>query len=597
MEFFSLIIDRVQTTNVFNIIQGRLPSRDTHLQSIVDDDLIIEFLTELDRWNRVSRSMHDQELNITQELQRIGEVFFLQFFPEKIQERLRQSERGFLFFHVDQKLGHIPWELLHEGTGFLADKYFIGKNISGHWRERHRPEKDKLRVLIIADPTEDLDWARQEGEGLFESLQAEVPSDRIDLHFISGRRITKLSLLNAMKNKDIVHYAGHLHFAVEEQESGWLLSDGKVLRAREIEKAGLSPDLVFSNSCFSSPLSHTGGNNWEDLAGAFLRAGICNYIGTNWEIRDNKNTLDFALQFYRSIFDERTVGEALFESRQYARRSYPVSDITWANYVLHGNPRTRIFRSTTRRSFDASRNILNARKVMESYPEPIASTYAKFFELSEKGMAYESLLELFCSFENCLKITGALVFGHYRFFGMKGTLPSIEKAVDIKTWVNDTYECLSHIRSLKKEVAAPGLLEAFLLHKDSIHKLIAWNFELESGQIGKENCESYLVTSQYLYDNLLTDLSSLGRFNFLYICDDMKEAYLLSGSMINKIKILPSEFRDLSMLDQVKKYKKTVCFYNSSRKIFFSLDGFMSYDPGTMKISFPPLLQKKDAGV
>jgi len=141
------------------------------------------------------------------------------------------------------------------------------------------------------------------------------------------------------------------------------------------------------------------------------------------------------------------------------------------------------------------------------------------------------------------------------------------------------------------------LLEAFLLHKDSIYKLIGWYLAFESGNTGKENYESYLVTSQYLYDNLLTDLSSLGRFNFLYICEDMKEAYLLSGSQINKIKLLPSEFRDLSMMDQVKKYKKTVCFYNSSKKIFFSLDGFISFDPKTIQIGFPPFYAKKEAEV
>ena len=346
MEFFSIIIDRVNTTNVFNIIQGRLPTRETHLQTIVDDDLIAEFLTEIERISRISNSMSDAEaallpVNVSTELRRIGETFFLQFFPDQIQDRLRNTERGSLFVHSDYKLRNIPWELLHDGNCFLADKFNMGKNISGYWRDINRTERERLNVLIIADPTEDLEWARQEGEGLFESLNAELSADRLDVQFMSGRRITKLNLLNALKNRDIIHYSGHLHYNKEQQESGWLLSGGKVLRAREIEKAGFSPFLVFSNSCFSSPVSgespngqESSGSRFNDLAGAFLKAGIANYIGTNWEIVDNARTYDFAMNFYRSIFEEKTVGEALFESRNYARRNYPGYDLTWANYVF-----------------------------------------------------------------------------------------------------------------------------------------------------------------------------------------------------------------------------------------------------------------------
>ena len=146
---------------------------------------------------------------------------------------------------MDYRLRNIPWELLYDGSHFLVDKLFIGKNISGYWRDMLRPERDRLRVLIVADPTEDLEWARMEGEGLFESLNAELSADRLDVQFMAGRRITKLNLLNAVKDRDIIHYSGHLYYSHDQQESGWLLKGDKVLRAREIEKAGFSPYLVF----------------------------------------------------------------------------------------------------------------------------------------------------------------------------------------------------------------------------------------------------------------------------------------------------------------------------------------------------------------
>ncbi|MCB1171376.1 MAG: hypothetical protein KDK25_13610, partial [Leptospiraceae bacterium] len=174
MDILNIIVDRVEEVNVFNLIQGRTPGRDTHLHTRVDEDLLREFLSELERIAYLSNQMEEGglalELNLARRLRSAGQTFFDQFFPAQIQEKLRSSEGGFLFFHVDQSLASLPWELLYEGTCFLADKFSIGKNIAGFWSESLRAERDRLRVLIIADPTEDLDWARREGEGLLESL-------------------------------------------------------------------------------------------------------------------------------------------------------------------------------------------------------------------------------------------------------------------------------------------------------------------------------------------------------------------------------------------------------------------------------------------
>ncbi|MCB1323482.1 MAG: CHAT domain-containing protein, partial [Leptospiraceae bacterium] len=118
MDFLSIIIDRVNTTNVFNIVRGRLPSRETHLQTIVDDDLIEEYLQEVGRLSRIANSLSARQkrqssVDLLGELKRLGETFFVQFFPEAIQTRFRNSQGAYLFLHVDQRLRNIPWELLH----------------------------------------------------------------------------------------------------------------------------------------------------------------------------------------------------------------------------------------------------------------------------------------------------------------------------------------------------------------------------------------------------------------------------------------------------------------------------------------------------
>lgn len=582
MDNFNIIIDRVATTNVFNLIQGRIPTRDTHLQTIVDDDMVEEFLSEIERFGRISSNVIDERhtnINLSTELRRIGETFFLQFFPESIQKKLRHSMGGFLFLHVDQSLKNIPFELLHDGNCFLADKFFIGKNISGIWTETSRPEREKLKVLIVADPTEDLEWARKEGEGLFESLNAEVSADLIDLEFLSGGRINKLNLLNAMKEKDIIHYAGHLLYSSDQQESGWLLAEGKVLRAREIEKAGLAPDLVFSNSCLSivSGPENLDQGKLNDLASAFLRAGISTFIGTNWEIKDNARTYDFALHFYRALFDEKSVGEALFDARMHARRAYPAFDLTWANYVMHGNPMARIFRRSNRRTFDASRSILNARRIVSHYPTPIAIHYGKFLEIHQSAGAEEILRQLILTFEMTLYTVGAILFGNYRYLSMKGDLPLPDEDWTLRSWTDKIYECLATLSSVHIELAASGLLESMYLHREGVGKLLGWYESYCEGHMSEDSYDSHSVTFQYLLDNLLHDLSFLRRSSVLYIPEHGQVSTLFRGKSVEEIRIVPEEFKAPDLFERMDANRGKVCYYNSSRSIIFSLQWFVQF--------------------
>ena len=605
MEYLSIIIDRVGTTNVFNIIQGRLPTRDTHLQTVVDEDLLEEFLQEVHRLARRANSIAEGEAagsELSRELRQAGEAFFLQFFPEQIQERLRRTDHAYLFLHVDHRLRNVPWGLLHDGNSFLADRFYLGKNVSGFWKENQRTERDRLRLLIVADPTEDLPWAAKEGEGLFETLNAEVSPDQLDLQFMSGRHITKLALLNAIKNRDIIHYAGHVHYDREEQESGWLLSGGKVLRAREIEKVGALPGLVFSNSCLSlsggEDPTGTGGSRLNDLAGAFLRTGICNYVGTHWEIRDSSRTFDFALNFYRAIFEERSVGEALFEARQHARRSYPADDLTWAGYALHGNPLARIFRSRARRAFDASRNELNALRVTEQFPQPIAQAYLGFQEVPDDGRHQSDLFaELIATLDATLSVVGALVFGSHRHMNLRTGAPPTGGPVGAEEWVRALYVCSDAIRMVKKEIAAGRVLEYLYLHRSSIEKMLVWRAEFLAGAISDSDLDSHLVTFQYQLENLLADLSALGRYPLLYIPRSGDEVIALNGPRPRRMALMPAEFEEPELREQAEACRGQVCFHNTSRRLLIGLADFLKYDPSEDKFRLPLVAAGESAAV
>ncbi|MBL8021805.1 MAG: CHAT domain-containing protein [Leptospirales bacterium] len=582
MEFLNILIDRVDKTNVFNVMRGRMPSRESHLQAVVDEDLIQEYLGEIDRLNRIAAGMQNEDSNgifdLTVSIRRLGESFFLQFFPEPVQDLLR-AERGFLFLHVDSKLRRIPWDLLHDGSCFLSDKFYIGKNISGHWRETQHVERENLRVLIVCDPTEDLAWARKEGEGLFDALSGQVGPDKLDIQFLSGKSITKLSLLDAMKDRDVIHYAGHIRSSRDPRESGWLLSEERVLRTREIEKAGFSPDLLFANGC---SVQNEDENDSVDVASAFLRAGISNFIGTNWEIKDSRHTLDFAVNFYRSIFEEKSIGESLFDARQTARRSYPPADLTWANYVLHGNPMARIYRNAERRTFHSSVNILNVRRILEEYPAPIAGEYARFQEL-QNGPAsdranMEMLNSLIETYESTIYITASIVFAGAISQGFRAEVPENNQGLD--AWVEKIYTCLSNMKALKMEPPVPGLPESLTMHRENIEKLLGWRNGFRAGEIGPEDASSYVITFQYLFENLLADLNFLRRILLLYAPPDGAPARVLQGvARGENFRILPHE--NVSDLTDLEASAGRVLCFSSMRRALFSLDSFLKYDSET----------------
>ncbi|MCE9501690.1 MAG: CHAT domain-containing protein, partial [Leptospira sp.] len=226
-----LLIDRVGNVNVFNVLQSDSPAAESHLQSTMDEDLILEFIKEVENLAKVSISLSGKKSSesvitpdILKELKILGETFFEQFFPPAIAEKLKLTTKKNLHFRIDPALSVIPWELLHDGTCFLSDKFFIGKTVRGELSVQENRDREKLKMLIIADPTEDLKWAEKEGEELFKVLKQKVPASRLDIEFIGGKQITKLKLLSLIRGKNIIHYSGHLFFSEDPLENGWLLS-------------------------------------------------------------------------------------------------------------------------------------------------------------------------------------------------------------------------------------------------------------------------------------------------------------------------------------------------------------------------------------
>jgi CHAT domain len=281
--------------------------------------------------------------HVVRELKNLGSLIFSHLLPQAARDKLRSAESCNLYLRLDDQLVHIPWELAFDGQHFLGMKFRVGRQVITHHKVTQtapvRPSSGALRMLLISDPSETLKNVSREGEQLCEILDR-IPG--LQVRLLGGRGVKRIPLLAALRESDIVHFAGHSQFDEKNPEnSGWLLHDG-FLSASEISKLDQAPLLVFSNSCQAGATK-----NWQSdylyegeafgLGSAFLLAGVPNYIGTFCVVHDEESRF-LAVEFYRRVTRGKAIGEALLEARVATAEEMGLDRLTWASYMLYGDP-------------------------------------------------------------------------------------------------------------------------------------------------------------------------------------------------------------------------------------------------------------------
>ena len=300
-----------------------------------------EIIGLLNRANKRARVTPE----ILVDLKKSGQILFDALIPPKAKEKLNSTTATSLILYLDDRLVHIPWELLFDGRNFLCRRFAMGRIVSTRQAltsSSSRSLKAPLKVLVLADPCGNLEASYREGldiknflDDKRETFHVDFKSDPVDVPFVKKN----------LRDYDIVHYSGHADYRAENpSDSGWLLSDGR-LRASEISAMGglqPMPFLVFSNACQTG---QTG--EWQiqegyeqqifGLANAYLLAGVQHYIGTFWEILDEPSSC-FAKCFYGYLALGEKVGEAVRKAREDLVKNYGEETIVWASYMLYGDP-------------------------------------------------------------------------------------------------------------------------------------------------------------------------------------------------------------------------------------------------------------------
>ncbi|MBN1913594.1 MAG: CHAT domain-containing protein, partial [Candidatus Omnitrophica bacterium] len=245
------------------------------------------------------------------DLKKLGELLWGHLLSRQVKERLRPEEALSLTLVIDEELIYIPWELLNDGRDFLCLKFNLGRIVRSkeqvHIARYRSASSGILRMLIIADPTADLESAYLEGRSIKKQFDRHRSLLKIDF---KSSCVDTLYLKKNLRDYDIVHFAGHCeHEADDPKASGWIFTDGR-LDAQDILSQGHStsfPVLIFANACHSadspkSMLESDYQENTYSLIEAFLFSGVRIYLGSIRKIED-KVSFVFAQEFYTRLIN------------------------------------------------------------------------------------------------------------------------------------------------------------------------------------------------------------------------------------------------------------------------------------------------------
>jgi tetratricopeptide (TPR) repeat protein/CHAT domain-containing protein len=291
------------------------------------------------------RKLSDPDPETITSLKKHGQLLWEQLLTRSVRAKLKSTGTRDLVLSLEEELVSIPWELLYDGSEFLALKFNVGRLICSQQEQaqpRSRNITSKPRMLILANPTADLKGAYDEGINI--RNQFDKAREKVSIDFKSTD-IDALFVKKALREYDIVHFAGHCEYEKSDpQKTGWLLRDGRFTTSDILSMGAdtLMPSLVFSNACQSAQVNKAAvDSDYQEktysLASAFLFSGVRHYVGVIQRIEDPVS-LVFAREFYQQLIRGNSVGRSIRLSRLRLIKDYGINSCLWAGYILYGAP-------------------------------------------------------------------------------------------------------------------------------------------------------------------------------------------------------------------------------------------------------------------
>lgn len=301
----------------------------------------------------VSHRLHpvkDAEPGPFRNLEEVGSYILTQFTTVDIKRQLQNLPHGsMVMLMVDDALKDIPWELMLE-TAYAGEIPFkVGRVIVSPQQPqflRRELWDGKIKALLIADPTDELELARREVGWLVEMFERDERFAQPDI-VVGSEDCDRIGLLNRLSSGEygLVHYSGHTKYHGEK--SSWQLEDGDITTDMLTNALQMAPPaMVFSSSCESAKASASTTIEYEsqsfDLPSAFLQAGVEAYVGTLWNVSETP-AQQFVEEFYSAFLTaEYDLGECLRRAKWACKQRAAWNErISYLAYVLYGDPHTK----------------------------------------------------------------------------------------------------------------------------------------------------------------------------------------------------------------------------------------------------------------
>jgi tetratricopeptide (TPR) repeat protein len=224
------------------------------------------------------------------------------------------------------ELSALPWELLHDGDGFLATRAWTPVSRLPLWIDKasHPPLTSGLRMLVVVASPRDLpdyqilNTEREQGI-ILEALDRLQVQRKLEIDWVEGASLATIQDRLAESDVHVLHFAGHGTFDEKRNEGFLLLEDEKgdaeeTSNDKVVKLLSAYPSLrlVVLSACQSAKRSQNPG--YLGLAEQLLAQGVPTVLAMQHSVRDDRAS-EFARRFYSSLAAGKAVDVALTEAR------------------------------------------------------------------------------------------------------------------------------------------------------------------------------------------------------------------------------------------------------------------------------------------
>jgi CHAT domain-containing protein len=250
-------------------------------------------------------------------------------------------EGGNITFVLDPALQSLPIDFLHDGEGFLIQKYSMSVTLGSQMRRPRSLKPKDIKVLLAGVSDRAPSFSNQFAALSQTTAEIEQIQDSTKAKVLLNQQFTADRLKQVLNqgNFPIVHFSTHGRFSSNPTETGIFAWD-KPIKMRDLRRIietqnarDQSIELLVLSACESAKGD---GRSILGLAGVAAQAGARSTIASLWLV-DESSTVVLMDEFYRRLSGGMSKAEALRQAKLVLMESEDFNHpFFWGSFVLVG---------------------------------------------------------------------------------------------------------------------------------------------------------------------------------------------------------------------------------------------------------------------